>query len=226
MARTCELGDGCLTTNKTLVSEPDQFFVTLSIGAKSVRPRETGEAHPVSDAFQPAESNSFHTPAEREALLFCCLSTSHAGACANSAAGTKGGGQDARVKEKYPREKDTPLGACRAPARQVRETKPGFLIGHRATAPALPQLRHSCRRLPVRKGTDVLPAPAARPMDLGSPPHRGAEQCTRAVVARTFQKCRRNAHARVAKLVLPHAVAGVVPWLRKRGSPCKFTGTN
>ncbi len=42
-----------------------------------------------------------------------------------------------------------------SPARQVREPGPGFSSGHRATAPALPQLRHPCRRLPARKGVAI-----------------------------------------------------------------------
>jgi len=41
------------------------------------------------------------------------------------------------------------------PARQVCEPGPGFSTGRRATAPALPQLRHPCRRLSGRKGTDI-----------------------------------------------------------------------
>ena len=55
-------------------------------------------------------------------------------------------------KEKCPREKDTPLGACRAgPAKSViRGPGSGFSTAHLATAPALLYLGHPCPRLPRR----------------------------------------------------------------------------
>jgi hypothetical protein len=76
-------------------------------------------------------SKSFRPPAEGESLSLAC-----------------------------PRESDQREGhpAWRLPpvdGRQIREPGPGFSSGHRATAPALPPLRHPCRRLSGRKGVDI-----------------------------------------------------------------------
>src|SRR5574337_1657523 len=54
-------------------------------------------------------------------------------------------------------------------ARQVREPRPGFSTAHRATAPALPQLRHPCRRLVLAKRSRP---PVDSPAGLSSATHR------------------------------------------------------
>jgi hypothetical protein len=70
-----------------------------------------------------------------------------AGAHANGEAGPKGGGQDARSKEKdNQRERPPRLALAGHPARQVREPWPGFSTGHPALAK---RSRHPCR-LPLR----------------------------------------------------------------------------
>jgi len=58
------------------------------------------------------------------------------------------------AREKVTKERGTPLGACRAPARQVREPGPGFSTAHPCTVEKEPT---SCR-FPLR--------------GLSSPPHR------------------------------------------------------
>jgi hypothetical protein len=115
------------------------------------------------------------------------------------------------AREKGTKERGTPLGACRAsgnrscvastpasmpsPAQQVREPWPGFSTGHpalakrsrpRATAPALPQLRHPCRR---HVGSRCA---ACRPRLTAA---QGPRVEQRAIVARTFQKSQSNAKA-------------------------------
>ena len=91
---------------------------------------------------------------------------------ANSEAGPKGAGQDARSKERPPHL---------------------ALAGHSATAPALLYLRHPCRRharqvrdpgpgfqqhiVCWRKGIGIVPIP---PRGLSSPPHRGTGATGRA----------------------------------------------
>ena len=76
------------------------------------------------------ESKSFRLPATAE-LLSLCVATCAQDACANSEAGPKGEGQDARSKEKD----------------DQRERRPRLaLAAHRSTAPALPQLGRPCPR--------------------------------------------------------------------------------
>jgi hypothetical protein len=84
----------------------------------------------------------------------------------------------------------------------IKRIRPAWCLpGHRATAPALPQLRHPRPRrgqqvreprpgfsngiLPVRKGTDVLSVSATGPVDPASSPHRGFWVEQQAILART-----------------------------------------
>jgi hypothetical protein len=92
------------------------------------------------------------------------------------------------------------------------------LAGHRATAPALPQLGHPCPRLPgksvsrgraFRQHIHVLAKrhrhPCRCPLrGLSTPTHRrtGAPVEQRAIVARTFQKSRSRARAERRSLLL------------------------
>jgi hypothetical protein len=133
-------------------------------------------------------AKSFRPPSAAE-LLSLCVATSTQDACANSEAGPKGVGQDARSKEKD----------------NQRERPPRLaLAGPRATAPALPQLGHPCPRrarqvreprpgfsiglLSERKGVDIpvdSRYAACRPRLTAA---QGPRVEQRAIVARTFQK--------------------------------------
>ena len=80
-------------------------------------------------------------------VTFSLRGHARAGARANGEAGPKGGGQDARSKEKdNQREKPPRLALVGHPAQQVREPGPGFSTGHPALAK---RSRHPCR-LPLR----------------------------------------------------------------------------
>ncbi len=128
-------------------------------------------------------------------VTFSLRGHARAGARANGEAGPKGGGQDARSKEKD----------------NQRERPPRLaLVGHRATSPALPQLEHPCPRLPgksvsrgraFRQHIHVLAKrhrhPCRCPLrGLSSPTHRrtGAPVEQRAILARTLQKSREQKH--------------------------------
>jgi len=112
------------------------------------------------------------------------------------------------------------------PARQVREAGPGFSSGHRATAPALPQLGHPCPRLPARKGESIHGL--ARCAAWSSPPHRrpGALQ-----EQARFLRARSNGNSRSKTLCsrsLPPLRAGeswngvllLLPLLLRAGARC------
>src|SRR3546814_1636728 len=83
-----------------------------------------------SSASKGFESKSFRLPAAAE-LLSLCVATCIQDAWANSEAGPKGAGQDARSKEKDKQEERPPRLA---------------LAAHRSTAPASPQLGRPCPR--------------------------------------------------------------------------------
>lgn len=119
------------------------------------------------------KSKELSPSAEREALLFC-LSTPHAGACANSEAGPKGAGQDARSKREVPKRKRHPTWRLPSCARQIREPGPGFSIGHPALRKGAdigqPLLR--CLNSGVHALAMSTPLRARRP---DSPPQRGSK---------------------------------------------------
>src|SRR3546814_11656209 len=81
-----------------------------------------------SSASKGFESKSFRLPAAAE-LLSLCVATCMQDAWANSAAGPKGAGQDARSKEKDNQEERPPRLA---------------LAAHRSTSPASPPLGRPC----------------------------------------------------------------------------------
>jgi hypothetical protein len=116
--------------------QPSYFTSQPLVGARS-------RAMRLSAAFR---AKSFRPPVEAELLLFC-LSTCTQDACANSEAGPKGEGQNARSKREVTKRKRHPAwrlpGSC--PTHR-RTGAPGRAAGHRATAPALPQLEHPCPR--------------------------------------------------------------------------------
>ena len=125
------------------------------------------------------KANSFRPPAEAE-LLSLCVATSTQDACANSEAGPKPVGQDARSKEKD----------------NQRERPPRLVLAaHRATAPALPQLRHPCRRLSGRKGIGIHAAARCTTCQPRLTAAQGPRVEQRAILARTFQKSRSTSKA-------------------------------
>ena len=99
-------------------------------------------------------AKSGRSPSATE-LLFSCVATPAPGARANSAAGPKGGGQDARSKRKVTKREGHP--AWRLPgihARQVREAGSGFSTAH----PCAGEKESTSCRFPLR--------------GLSTPPHR------------------------------------------------------
>ena len=82
-------------------------------------------------------------------------------------------------QRKVTKRKATPLGACRAEARQVREGRPGFSTGH----PALTKrARHPCR---APCGPIVRPSPPAQGGDTSKARAEGsssAERCSSRLV--------------------------------------------
>jgi len=174
--RSLLTGDALGALSKLVARMVRHFLQTAHAGKPRTPPRHACEGRHRTSIGTPAarparRAKGFRLPLAAE-LLSLCVATRTQDACANSEAGPKGAGQDARSKEKDNQRERPPrlaLAAHRATApalpqlghpcprhgRQVREPGPGFSNGHRATAPALPQLRHPCRRLSVRKGTDI-----------------------------------------------------------------------
>ena len=142
--RSLLTGDALGALSKLVARMVRHFLQTAHAGKPRTPPRHACEGRHRTSIGTPAarparRAKGFRLPLAAE-LLSLCVATRTQDACANSEAGPKGAGQDARSKEKD----------------NQRERPPRLaLAAHRATAPALPQLRHPCRRLSVRKGTDI-----------------------------------------------------------------------